>query len=55
MKSVKFSAGVKFGMLTVIEYAGSVPNGNYEKANCRWADRITQAANKRNSLSIHKE
>ena len=23
------------------------PNGNYEKANCRWADRLTQAQNTR--------
>lgn len=23
------------------------PTGNYEKSNCRWADRITQRANRR--------
>lgn len=26
-------------------------NGNYERSNCRWADRFTQSANKRSKLS----
>ena len=30
------------------------PNGNYEKSNCRWSDRMTQANNKRASLNILK-
>lgn len=28
------------------------PNGNYEKANCRWADLLTQMRNRRSSHSI---
>lgn len=28
------------------------PNGNYEKSNCRWADKFTQANNKKKSIKI---
>lgn len=38
--------GQRFGKLVVMEYAGSNDKGS----NCRWADNITQANNKRNNV-----